>query len=156
MREMLAVIVTIFLGMIAWTDYKTMRIPDKWNLALGICGIISLILEPDPTVVERVTGACCVSIPMFLMTMWIPGAFGGGDIKLSFVMGFYLGWKKLLLGAYFAILFGGVQAVCLLATGKAKIGEGAHMAFGPALCLGFILAKWWGDPLILWYYGLFC
>ena len=87
--------------------------------------------------------------------MGIPGAFGGGDIKLTFVMGLYLGWKKVLLGMFLAVLIGGAEASWLLLTGKVKVGEGAHMAFGPALCLGFILAGWWGDVLVSSYLNLF-
>lgn len=155
MEEILNLVVTILLIKIAWTDYKTMEIPDKWNFTVGICGVVSIYLNPGISVLERMAGALCISVPMYLLTVWIPGAFGGGDVKLTSAMGLYLGWKNVLLGTFAAILIGGLQALSLLATGKVKAGEGAHMTFGPALCLGFFLANWWGDLLVPWYFGLF-
>lgn len=155
MKESLDVIVIVLLVKIAWTDYKTMEIPDRWNLFLSVCGFAAIFINSEISVLERIVGAFCVSVPMFLVTALIPGAFGGGDIKLTFSMGLHLGWKRLLLGTFAAIMIGGMQALYLLATGKAKVGEGAHMAFGPALCIGFFLANWWGEVLINWYLGLF-
>ena len=155
MKAILDFVVIVLLIKIAWTDYKTMEIPDKWNVMLGMCGVAAFVVPQELSVLERIMGACCVSVPMYLLTVWIPGAFGGGDIKLTFVMGLYLGWKTVLFGTFIAILFGGMQALGLLVTGKVKMGEGVHMAFGPALCLGFILAHWWGDRMLSWYFGLF-
>ena len=155
MKAILDFIVTILLAIIAWTDHKTMEIPDRWNLALGVCGIAAMFINPEVSILERGIGAFCVSVPMFLLTTWIPGAFGGGDIKLTFAMGLYLGWKFVLLGTFLAILIGGTQAIYLLASRKAKVGEGAHMAFGPALCLGLFLAAHWGTRILSWYLNLF-
>ena len=156
MKTILDFVVIVLLIKIAWTDHKTMEIPDRWNLALGICGVISMFFSSHISILERGIGAFCVSVPMILLTVWIPEAFGGGDIKLTFVMGFYLGWKKVLLGTFLAIMIGGTQAFYLQVSGKARVGEGAHMAFGPALCLGFFLAARWGSIIISWYLNLFC
>ena len=155
MMVWLHVIVGILLLMIAWTDHKTMMIPDAYSLALIVCGILAIVLQPEITIQERLIGCFCVSLPMYLMIILIPGSFGGGDVKLTFAMGFYLGWKQMYTGTFLALLIGGIEAVYLLASGKAKAGEGAHMAFGPALCAGFLLAMVWGQQLTSWYLGLF-
>ena len=49
---------------------------------------------------------------------FIDGAFGGGDIRLLAVMGFYLGWKMCLVGTVTGFFFGGLQAVILLISGR--------------------------------------
>ena len=149
-------VVVYLLVMIAVIDFKTMEIPDELNLALGVCALCAACMDSDIGLAARLIGAVSVSVPMLLMCMAIPGAFGGGDIKLVFVMGLYLGWKLLLTGVFLAFLIGGIQAFYLLLSGKAKAGEGAHMAFGPALCVGMIIAMFWGNGLLSWYFGLFC
>ena len=155
MNVILSVLVISLLAVIAWIDNKTMEIPDTCNIALIICGMISIFVEPEISVFARLIGAICVSVPMYCVTRLIPEAFGGGDMKLTFAMGLYLGWKMILVGTFLAFLFGGSYAMYLLVSGKVKTGEGAHMAFGPALCLGFFFAEVWGNELLAWYWQLF-
>ena len=152
---MLNILVTLLLLRIAYIDYKTMRIPDKLNLAIMVCGLISCIQNTEIYFIERMIGFLIVSVPMYMICLMIPEAFGGGDIKLTAVMGFFLGWKQILVGAYLSFLIGGAQAVWLLAAKKIKQKSHVHMAFGPALCLGMWIAMIWGKDLIGWYFELF-
>jgi len=145
------ILVTILLLQIAYIDYKTMKIPDKWNLALGFCGLISCILDTQVMFTDRLIGLFVVSVPMYVLCLIIPDAFGGGDIKLTASMGFYLGWKQVLIGVYLSFLIGGMEAVYLLTVKKFRKEDGTHMAFGPALCLGMWIAMIWGNSLIQWY-----
>ncbi len=152
---MLKILVSILLLRIAYVDHKTMKIPDKLNLGLGVCGLVSCIQNTDIAIIDRIIGFAIISAPMYVLCLIIPGAFGGGDIKLTAVMGFYLGWKRMLAGAYFSFLLGGIQALWLLSTKRLQKRERAHMAFGPALCLGIWIAMIWGNELIQWYFDLF-
>lgn len=152
---MIKILVTILLASIAYIDHKTMKIPDKLNLAIGVCGLLSCIQNTDVTMPDRLIGFLIISVPMCLICMIIPEAFGGGDIKLSAVMGFYLGWKRTLAGAYLSFLIGGAQAIVLLIRKKQLKVRTSHMAFGPALCLGMWIAMVWGNELIRWYFELF-
>lgn len=155
MAVILEGIVFVLLGIIAWRDSRTMEISDEWNLAVAVCGVAAMFIEPEILIKDRLLGAICVSLPMYLMILWIPESFGGGDVKLTFAMGLYLGVRRTLTGTFLAILIGGLYAVYLLASGKAKAGEGAHMAFGPALCIGFVVSRLWGDQILSWYFQLF-
>ncbi len=148
-------IVAVLLGIIAWHDQKTMEIPDGFNIGLAVCGVASMLFCSEITVTERLIGACCVSVPMYLMICLIPESFGGGDVKLTFAMGLYLGWKHMYVAAFLACMIGGLQGVYLLASGKVRSGEGAHMAFGPALCAGCLIAMLWGEKILAWYLGWF-
>jgi len=149
------VLASILLFVIAMVDWKTMEIPDELNGMLGILSGISLWFMPEVSIPDRIIGAICVSVPMYLLCVLIPDAFGGGDIKLVFVMGFFLGWKKVLAGMFLAIMIGGMQALYLLIRKNVKAGENAHMAFGPALCVGMIISMFWGDRLIFGYFNWF-
>ena len=151
---MLDGLVSILLLWVAYVDHKTMKIPDKLNLMLGFCCLLSCIQNPNITLMERMFGFAIISVPMYLLCLFIPEAFGGGDIKLTAVMGFYLGWKRMLVGAYISFLIGGVQAVYILQINKSRKDRTTHMAFGPALCFGMWIAMLCGNDLISWYFGL--
>jgi len=87
------------------------------------------------------------------LTLAIPGAFGGGDIKLMAVCGFILGWQLALLAFFIALLIGGSIAVFLLASGKRKRGQ--HMVFGPAICAGTVTALFFGKEILDWYLQMY-
>ncbi len=152
---MIKILVTILLASIAYIDHKTMKIPNKLNLAIGVCGLLSCIQNTDVTMMDRIIGVLILSAPMYILCMIIPEAFGGGDIKLTAAMGFYLGWKRTLVGAYLSFLLGGVQAIWLLIRKNRKKDATSHMAFGPALCMGMWIAMIKGNELIQWYFELF-
>lgn len=139
---------------IALIDHDTMEIPNGLVLALCAPALAFVWLQPQVGLAMRLAGAVCVSLPMLLLSLAIPGAFGGGDVKLMAVCGFALGLKACLAGAFVALLLGGGQALWLLATGRAKRGQKAHMAFGPALCAGVWLGLLYGDAAAAWYLGL--
>lgn len=94
-------------------------------------------------------GMVCISVPMLLLCLAIPGAFGGGDIKLMAAAGLFLGWQHTLLAMFFGILGGGFYGMYLLAARKADKKD--HFAFGPFLCVGIVLALLFGDPVLAWY-----
>lgn len=137
---------------IALIDAETQIIPDRLNLAVGLCAPFALLLLPEVTPQARLLGAFCVSLPMFVLALAIPGAFGGGDIKLMFAAGLCLGWKNTLLGLFLAVVTGGGYAAWLLATGKK--GRRDHFAFGPFLCAGVAAALLWGGTILKWYVSL--
>ena len=138
----------VLLG-VALIDAETQIIPDRLNLALAVLGVLCLLLAPAAWP-GRLIGALCVSVPMFLLCLLIPGAFGGGDIKLMAAAGLFLGWQQTLLAMFFGILGGGFYGMYLLAAKKADKKD--HFAFGPFLCVGIVLAILFGDPVLEWYF----
>lgn len=150
-----AVTVFAFLGMltvVAFVDIDTMEIPNGFNIALFVIGVISMVTMPGLTLLERLLGMASVSVPLLLITLAVPGAFGGGDIKLMEACGLLLGWKQSLVALFLAILTGGLYGIYLLITGRK--GRKDHFAFGPFLCLGMLIAIFWGKELLTWYLGL--
>ena len=145
---LLALAVCGILLSVALIDAETQIIPDRLNLALAVCGVVSILLSPAAWL-PHIIGALCVSVPMFLLCLAIPGAFGGGDIKLMAAAGLFLGWQNTLLAMFFGILGGGFYGIWLLAAKKADKKD--HFAFGPFLCAGIVLAMLFGTPILVWY-----
>ena len=137
---------TMILLAIALIDFDTSEIPDSLNIAIVPFAIASIWFIPNITLLSHFIGLFTISLPMLLLTMAIPGAFGGGDIKLMAVCGFLLGWQQSLLSFFIALLIGGSIAVYLMLSGKRKRGE--HMVFGPALCVGVTVSMYFGKEII--------
>lgn len=140
------------LTVVTLIDADTMEIPDGCHIAILIIGIASCFCSTDVGLLQRAIGALCISVPMLLLALMIPGAFGGGDIKLMFVCGFFLGAKLVLISAVIAILAGGGYGVLLLLTKKAKKKD--LFAFGPFLCIGMAIGLPYGEQIIDWYLSL--
>lgn len=150
-----AVTVFLFLGLllvVGFVDWDTMEIPDSFVAAAFITGLLSVFTMPDTGLISRVIGIFAVSVPLLLLTLAVPGAFGGGDIKLMAGCGLFLGAKLCLLSLAFAVLTGGLYGIWLLLTRKK--GGKEHFAFGPFLCVGMTAALFVGDWVWNWYLGL--
>lgn len=150
-----AVTVFAFLGMltvVAFVDIDTMEIPNGFVITILIIGLISVGTMPGLSLVERIIGVFSVSLPLTLITLAVPGAFGGGDMKLMAACGLLLGWKLNLVSLFLAVLTGGLYGIYLLLSRKK--GRKEHFAFGPFLCMGMFAAIFWGNQLMDWYLGL--
>lgn len=123
---------------IAVHDYRYKKIPDRCILFLGIVGVASILTVSEPGFFSRLAGIFSASLPLFLVTMLFPGAFGGGDIKLMAAAGLFLGGEQAARALLLGIVAGGIYAVVCLLTGR--LGRKDRFAFGPFLCIGIVLA----------------
>lgn len=152
MKGLLYFVFFCVLTVVTLMDWDTMEIEDGCEIAILILAVISLFVVPEITIVQRLIGAACVSVPMLILTLLIPGAFGGGDIKLMAAAGLFLGWKLTLVSTALGILFGGMYGIVVLVT--KKLDRKDHFAFGPFLCVGMALGLLFGEQLITWYLGV--
>ncbi len=138
------------LTVVSFVDMDTMEIPDGFVLTALLLAALHLPFTGEPFPFwGHLIGFFCVSAPLFLVTVLIPEAFGGGDIKLMAACGLFLGWRLTLVSFFFAVLMGGVWGIFLMASGQK--GRKDHFAFGPCLCLGMALSVLWGDAVLHWY-----
>ena len=150
--------VTVFLffallTIITFIDADTMEIPFVLNVCILVLGVISIFTRGgfaltggDLSLVSRLIGMLCVSLPLFLIVLIIPDGFGGGDIKLMFAAGFFLGWKATVIAFFIGLIIGGCQGVILLV--RRKKGKDDHFAFGPALSVGLMIATFVGSQMM--------
>ncbi len=133
----------------AFIDLDNYIIPDGLVLAGLTGGILFALLQSVAFLINGLYGLLIAGIVMLAIAFVSRGGMGGGDIKLSAVMGLYLGWQKVLVALLVSFVFGGVVGVLLLATGRK--GRKDKMPFGPFLALGGIVAVLWGEKLLAWY-----
>ena len=82
-------------------------------------------------------------------------AMGFGDVKLSGVLGLFLGWMSwgaLVIGAFAGFLVGGVGGLLLIAAGKGSLAS--RIPYGPYMLVGALVGILWGTPLAHWYLSL--
>ncbi len=136
---------------VGFIDYDEMIIPDGLNIAIAIVAIPAIFLTAGVKWYEHLIGAVIISAFMLIMSLAIPKAFGGGDIKLMAACGLFLGWKNAVFAFFVAILTGGVMAAIMIA-GKEK-GRKDLIPFGPFICIGVVAAMFFGDRVIDLYLG---
>ena len=117
-------------------DWRTRKITDRSLVLLLLVGAVATYGLPV-SLEERLLGIVLAGAPLLLIDLVLPGAFGGGDIKLSAVAGVLLGWRGGLLALGAGFLTGGLYGAVMLATGRFKRKD--RFAFGPFICLGIIL-----------------
>ena len=82
-----------------WKDMRTRRIPDACPAAITVLAVLSMLFVKDITLLQRVQGGFCISLPMLILALLFPGAFGGGDIKLMAAGGLFLGGEIVLVSS---------------------------------------------------------
>ena len=79
---------------------------------------------------------------------------GGGDIKLLFVTGLYLGWAENLLAIFFACIIGIVIGMVQMKKQEDE-EQSVYFPFGPAIAVGAVISMLVGEPIIQSYLSLF-
>lgn len=138
---------------VAFCDWQHREIPDSMPAVIALAGVALAFCDPSVTLAQRGIGFICVAGPMFLLAFATGGAaMGGGDIKLMAALGFCLGWKLTVFTTFGGALLG-TLAFFILSKTRAKLGR--EVPFGTFLAIAGIIAIFWGQPLIDWYFSLF-
>lgn len=82
----------------------------------------------------------------------MPSWIGGGDLRLSIIIGLALGWKIGILAIFLAYILGTFFTIPLLALKKKSTSS--LIPFGPFLSIGCIVCLFWGESIWTWYIGL--
>jgi prepilin signal peptidase PulO-like enzyme (type II secretory pathway) len=128
------------------SDLKYHLISDYILLALFIFSVpIVIFLKEGP--INSIISAIIVCLPIFLIYFISKErAMGLGDVYLSAIMGFFLGWKEGLLALYIAFITGALFGLMLIAIKNKKLKS--KVAFGPFLVIGTIIMMFWGEKII--------
>ena len=137
----------------AFADLEGYIIPDRFILAGIVLFVLCLSLAERPLAVlkDGAIGGFAVAGGLLLFVLAAERllgkeAMGGGDIKLLFVTGLFLGWKGNLLCLLLACVVGVVFG--LARRGKS---EEAAIPWGPSIALAAWAVVLFGGPVIEWY-----
>lgn len=131
---------------IAYTDIQKQKIYNEAVAALLVPAIVSFFVFPEITPGSRIAGGVSVSGLMLLISLFRPGAFGGGDIKFAVPLGLFLGLRRMLYTGGIAVFLAAFLVVCRIICQTHKeprkqlSGRQSSLPFGPAMYIGGILS----------------
>ena len=98
---------------------------------------------------EHLVGAAVISVPLFILMM-VTGGIGGGDVKLMFCLGLFLGYRLTL----FCFLVGVVAAAMCAVILRIAFGKGGRfqLPLVPFLSLGALCALLCGNSVIAFFF----
>ena len=135
------------------SDIAYMLIPNKILLFFLPFLIVSRIVSPLEPWWDSLLGAVIGFSVLLLIAVVSKGGMGGGDIKLFLLIGLVLGTIHTLLTLFLASVVGMiVGSIVLKVRGQ---GRKTPLPFGPSIAVGALLAYFYGDQLIEWYWQLF-
>ena len=112
--------------------------------------VIAALIENEPRrIYMALIGAAISLAVMGALYIASRGGLGDGDVRLSPLLGMYLGWLNpglALVGLFYGFILGAVIGVAMMIIGKA--GRRTQLPFGPFLAAGSIVAIFYGQNLI--------
>ena len=150
--SMRGTVMLIYFGILlvaALIDWDTQIIYDRFHIFILILAIANIWLVPEHGLMDRLIGALIISVPMLLLALVIPGAFGGGGYQIN--GGFRsISWDR--TGSVRHV-FRAADRRCLrsIYAKEQEIRKKDVFAFGPFLAFGLALAALYGDQIVTWY-----
>lgn len=134
-------------------DLETYTIPDRFIVAgiIWYFGILLFAEDGKAELISGLAGGLSIGLGMLLLSILfdkVTGkeSLGGGDIKLFFMTGLYLGpW----VGLFNLILS------CVIGIGFVLFMGQRRIPFGPAISLAAFVSLLVGGDVVNWYLGLF-
>jgi leader peptidase (prepilin peptidase) / N-methyltransferase len=131
---------------LAFIDARHKRLPDALTLpaypvALALLGAAALTGAGARPFCIGVIGLGVAAVLYGLQALIYPNGVGWGDVKLSGLIGLYLGWlgvRTLVTGLFLGYLLAAVIGIFLLATRRAT--RRSQVPFGPFMLAGALLA----------------
>ena len=131
---------------LSWIDLRTKRLPRSIIYVTAAIGIpllcVAALVRHEPRRMwMMLLGAGCALAFMGLVYVASRGGMGDGDVRLSPLLGAYLGWLNpglVAVGLFLGFLAGAVVGVAMMAAGRAD--RKTAVPFGPCLALGTIVA----------------
>jgi leader peptidase (prepilin peptidase)/N-methyltransferase len=135
-------------------DLQHRILPNVITLPGIVVGLaFSVVLPPGPR--DAIIGAAVCSLLLFGMGELVSRvlgkeALGFGDVKMTAMMGAFLGWKLTLVALFLASFLGSIIGIGLVVLTRDRDYQ---IPLGSFLAIGALAAATVGEPLLTWYVG---
>lgn len=134
----------VFLAVLARaaaSDWNTKTIKNRYPVQILALALVMIIenSEGADSLFRALAGAGISAAPIFLTSMAVRGAFGGGDIKLMAAAGCYLGPERGFYGLFLGLILASFYGIYLKIWKKIDWKE--TIPLGPFLALGLAGAE---------------
>ena len=138
---------------LALIDIDVKRLPNaltypSYPVALVLLGAAALLGSDSGSLGRALLGGLAAFALYAVLVLVYPAGMGLGDVKLSGVLGLYLGWLgwgELVAGLFLGFLLGGVFGIGVMVVGGG--GRKTKVPFGPFMLLGALVAILVGGSL---------
>jgi leader peptidase (prepilin peptidase)/N-methyltransferase len=121
-------------------------------VGLGLAAVVDSELD---RLADAALGALIFGGFFFLVAFIYPAGMGGGDVKLAFVLGSFLGYLGgagvVLVGMFLSFAAGAIGGVTAMQVTRG--GRKMQVPFGPFLATGTVVAVFVGRAIADWYGG---
>lgn len=132
------------------SDLKYHLISDYILLALFVFSLIFHLTNSNQfqlILTNFIPSGLIVTLPIFLIYFISKErAMGLGDVYLSAIMGFLLGWQAGFFALYIAFVTGAIFGLLLIFLKRKKIKS--KISFGPFLVIGTVVMLFWGEKIM--------
>jgi len=128
------------------TAIMALHFRPPWSFLLPVSGSFEWL---NNYLCNTIIGCLTGFVLLLLVVIVSRGGMAMGDVKLAALIGLMVGFPMVLVGLFVAVITGGVAAAVLLIA-KRK-GKKDPIPFGPFLCIGGMVAMFWGKELLRWY-----
>lgn len=140
-------------------DLDVRRLPDaivlpSWIIAPALLGLAAAAEGDGAAMLRALAGAAAVGLFFLVAAIAYPAGMGLGDVKLSPVLGLYLGyvgWGAVVVGMFGAFLLGAIVGVAVLVVTRDRK---AGIPFGPWMIVGTWIGLVVGQSLFESYLSL--
>jgi len=145
----LSVLICVF-----FIDLEHMYIPDRFQVILLALGVAAIFFDGvawwEHLLGSAVGGGLFLLVYLGAIVVMKKEGLGFGDVKLAFVTGLLLGWKKIFLAIIVASISG---CIVIIPKSRKKNGQ-KEFPFAPYIAVGVAVALLVGEYIIKWYLGL--
>ena len=161
MSQSISFMSAIFLAIILWSFIGIFFADIQYGIIPDLLIIISTIassaflFEKHASMTNHLyagLGAFMFFLVLFVVTKG--RGMGFGDVKLSFALGFLLGFPSIIVALYVAFLTGATVSIILVIWRKLRF-FGSTIPFGPFLIAGAIISLFWGEKILQIFLTLF-
>jgi len=131
-----ALVLNSILIVVSFIDIEHQIIPNKIIIFTLVIGVLFSFID-NISFMSGVVGMVLGGGVILILAL-VPGVLGGGDIKLMFVLGIFLGAKGVLYALLLAFVIASIISIFLLASKIKKRKD--YIPFGPFLAIGSFIA----------------
>ncbi len=137
-------VLLVFMTLLTFTDWLHTRIPNRILSVMGILWMVlasvSVIASPAAGIAmvgSGLGGALISGVSFLLCYLLSRGKLGGGDVKLSFLLGLYLGGGRIMGALITGMLICFVYSLLGLLRRKLSVSDGVPLV--PFLYIGVLI-----------------
>jgi len=139
---------------LTFIDLRTHRLPREVTyIVMGVGAVllsVAAIVDDQPQRIYMAALGAMISVSvMSVLYLFSRGGLGDGDVRMSPLLGMYLGWLNpglALVGLLYGFILAALASAMLMIFGRAN--RRTAIAFGPFLALGTLAAILHGQVLI--------